>query len=284
MNWDLLNELPKFTPWPLRLLGLEPWEARRKVAAELEREFETEKWGPLWDRVQASPHPVQLTELEDATYHSEGELICLEEGELARMTPREAFRKQYQKQLGVLSSLAPSAALVELGAGYGQIILKLAREEAFRGLRLLAGEYTCSGRKLIGSLAQSQGTGIEVGSCNFGTDAITGLAVPAHATIFTSYAAHYVPRYDRRLIDTMVSWHPAAVVHFEPLYELCDTSTLLGALQRRYIELNDYNRNLLEVLRDAEERGNIEILSLESQVFGSNPLLPVSVVIWKPRQ
>jgi hypothetical protein len=34
-----LDDLPKFSKWPARLLGLEPWESKEKTEVEIEREF-----------------------------------------------------------------------------------------------------------------------------------------------------------------------------------------------------------------------------------------------------
>ena len=53
-------------------------------------------------------------------------------------------------------------------------------------------------------------------------------------------------------------------------------------MRRRYIEVNDYNTNLLTVLRDARDAGTIQILEERAAVFGANPLLPASVLTWAP--
>lgn len=42
-----LDDLPRFSPWPARLLGLEPWGQRTKSSDEILREYEHENWGPL---------------------------------------------------------------------------------------------------------------------------------------------------------------------------------------------------------------------------------------------
>ena len=53
-------------------------------------------------------------------------------------------------------------------------------------------------------------------------------------------------------------------------------------MQRKYLELNDYNRNLLSILREAETKGVIKIVEEIPQIFGSNPFLPLSIIAWSP--
>ena len=40
-----LNDLPRFSPWPARLLGIDKWDQRQKTPEEVTREFEHDKWG-----------------------------------------------------------------------------------------------------------------------------------------------------------------------------------------------------------------------------------------------
>jgi hypothetical protein len=72
------------------------------------------------------------------------------------------------------------------------------------------------------------------------------------------------------------------VINVEPCYEHCEGKTLLGLMRRRYIEVNDYNTNLVTVLREQRDRGVIDILEELPAVFGSNPLLAASVIVWRP--
>ena len=265
-------------------MGLEPWEARKKIPSELLREFELDKYGPLWERANSASQEVTIQELAEGGWNSTEKLICLNGGELVEMEEKDAYLRQYQIQRAILTGFGPSRSLVELGAGFGGVILRLALDEHFRDTSLFAAEYAASGIKLLNLLAKSQGTELIVGHCDFNSERITDLAIPPHATIFTSFAAHYVPQYGTDFVGTISSWNPLVVVHFEPLYEMCNASTLLGALQLRYIQVNDYNRNLLTVLKDAESRGKITIVMKQSQMFGSNPLLPFSVIAWEPKK
>ena len=71
-------------------------------------------------------------------------------------------------------------------------------------------------------------------------------------------------------------------IFIEPCYEHCDDSTLLGLLRRRYIEVNDYNTNLVTLLHEESEAGKVKILDERKAAFGHHPLLAASVIVWEP--
>jgi hypothetical protein len=288
----LLNELPKYSLWPHqlpkcslwphRLLGLEPWETRKKVAAELMREYEDEKWGPLWERVRSAGGRITVDVVTEWLFKGQPDVLCWDGGALVKSTLLDASSRQYELIRNALTELLPASALVELGAGYGQIILNLAADEQIAAPSLMAAEYTASGVHLLRYLAESQMTGITAGFCDFAEPGITQMVFPEKALYFTANATLCIPQYDIGFVKKIIEWNPKTVVHFEPFYEHCNDSTLLGALQKRYIEVNDYNRNLLGVIKDAAARGLIEIVEEQPQVFGINPFLPFSIVAWRP--
>jgi len=38
-----INDLPRYSSWPARLLGIEPWEQRCKTPKAIQREYEMQK-------------------------------------------------------------------------------------------------------------------------------------------------------------------------------------------------------------------------------------------------
>ena len=83
------------------------------------------------------------------------------------------------------------------------------------------------------------------------------------------------------LIDYIRKLQPKYCIHFEPCYEYHDSNTIYGLLCKKYIEVNDYNRNLIVILRQAQKDGKIKILEQQKNVLGSNPLFPFSVIVWE---
>lgn len=278
-----IDDLPRFSPWPARLLGLEVWTQKRKTPQEVMREYGCEKWGPLLSQVEAAGPGVSLEQVDAWLLGHEPPVLCSVGHRFELLSPLDAHHRYRELIAGTLEPLLPASALVELGCGYGTMILAFAKRRGFCHTHLLAGEYTDSGIALVKRLAAAHGVTITVGRCDFRHPGITDLEIPKNAIIFSSSAITCVPRLSFDAVAALCAWQPRAVVHVEPCYEHCDSQTLLGLLRRRYIEVNDYNTNLMTVLREAEQRGVIEIIREQPAVFGTNPLLAVSVIVWKGR-
>ena len=99
--------------------------------------------------------------------------------------------------------------------------------------------------------------------------------------IFTSYSTPYVPLMNVQFVEYLASFRPRTVVHFEPIFELLPEDTLLGLMGRRYMQLNDYTRNFLSVMREAEQKKMCKIQKIQANVLGT-PFLPFSLIVWKP--
>jgi hypothetical protein len=277
----LLEDLPKYTEWPKRLLALESFAVKQKTRGEVLREFNQDKWGQLLKKVYSMSNPT-LEEVEGMLVDSNESTPCFEEGKFYLANERQLLEMHLDLFEDVLRPhLHGASCLVELGAGYGSKILALAQREGFSKLPLLAGEYTQSGRELISILANQLGKSITVGHCDFNEMKIEDLRIPENAIIFTSYAAHYVPELPNDFTNFFCGLRPQVVVHFEPCYEHYAINSLHGMMCRRYIELNDYTRNLVSIIEACQERGQIS-LQIRKNVLGSNPFLPISVIKWAP--
>lgn len=275
-----IDDLPRFSPWPARLLGLEPWEPRLKTPAEVTREFDGDKWGSLLARCRAAGGTATLSVLEQWVIEADTPGLCSVGERFELLLPRQALTRHYEVIARVLQRMLPASAIVELGAGYGGVVLKLAGDLRFRGVALIAAEYTNSGVALLKMLAAAAEVDLQIGHCDLRADPVSDLVIPEGAIIFTSMAAHYIPQLDQRFVLALSRPRPKVVVHFEPCYEHCDPRTLTGAMRRRYIEVNDYNRNLVSLLREHSTSGTIRIVEESPAVIGVNPLLPISVVAW----
>jgi SAM-dependent methyltransferase len=277
-----VNDLPRFSPWPARLLGLEPWGQRVKSRAEILREYEREKWGPLLARVEGAVNGVSIDTVEEWAIGDVPIGLCSRDGRLELIPPREA-RSHYLRVIeGLIERHLPAPAVVELGCGFGSVILRLARRFNDRGLRLLAGDISPSAVEIVRRLAHVSRHPVEAGSFDFSSMADTELEIPPGSVLLTSYSICYLSTIPNECIEALAAYRPSAVIHLEPCIEHCDTKTLLGLLRRRYIEVNDYNTNLITLLRAMERIGRLEVLEETPDVFGQNPLLPASLVIWRP--
>lgn len=264
------------------MLGLEAWTRRTRTRDEIDREFEKEKWGGLL-RFGLRPGPPLTLEAADAwAQGADIPILSWESDQLVESTPSVAHRKYRDLVAGVVERYFPATAIAELGAGYGSILIDIARRPAFRGVPMYAAELTESGSLLIDMLAAAEGVTVTTERCDLTASPITEIDLPVGSLIYTSYAAQYVPRLSQAFVESLIALAPVAVIHIEPCFEHCDPKTLLGLLRRRYIEVNDYNTNLVTILHEQRERGSIDIVEERPAVFGSNPLLAASIVVWRP--
>lgn len=278
-----LNDLPRYSHWPARLMGIDKWEQRKKNPKEINREYEHEKWGPLLERVKQTGGKVTIDEVNEWQLDCLSDMLCAKGlHALDILGPAEAYLCYMELVENTLRKYLPATALVELGAGYGSIILPLAKKHPFSGTNIIAGEYTKSGAQLIKTLAKNENLKVSSGRCDFNTEPLTDLSIPEGALFYTSYAICYVPTLDNNHIDRLRSYKPSVVVHFEPCYEHHDPATLLGLMRRRYIEVNDYNINLVSILNQQQKANKIKIIAEQSSVFGNNPFLPISIIVWAP--
>lgn len=284
MSTYTINDLPRFSPWPARLLGIEPCLKRYKTPEEVTREYEYDKWGPLLNKVQTAERHVTLEDVDNWIFDDLQPSLCCIDNRLELLSSLDAHRQYLSLIYTTLKPYMPATALIELGAGYGSVIIALSQCSDFAGTPIKAGEYTTSGMQLLKYLARSQNLPIEVGHCDFSSGQVFDFVIPRRSVIFTSYATHYVPELPVDFVKALCRCKPQLVIHFEPCYEHCDPNTLLGLMRRRYIEVNDYNINLITLLHDQQGKGNIKILKEKPTVFGTNPLLSASVIIWKPTE
>jgi hypothetical protein len=277
-----VEDLPRFSPWPARLLGLVEWQQREKTLTEVTREFDREKWGLLLERYRATGASAAIDVVEAWMLESTAPTLCTIGERFQLVTPSQALHRHYEVVAQTLHDLLPANSIMDLGAGIGGAILRLAVDSRFQGTPLYAAEFTNSGIELMKQLAASAGINLRIGHCDLSSESLTDLLVPEGSILFTCMAACYVPQIADNFVNAFCRFGPKAVVHFEPCYEHCDPQTLTGALRRRYIELNDYNRNLAALLHRHAAAGAIHIIREVPAVIGVNPLLPISILVWKP--
>ena len=266
------------------MVGTEPWEQRVKNRVEIEREYQLEKWGSLLVKVEESPWPLRLADLDLIMQGGDELVICADGADLFEMTARDAHLRYRDFVANILKDYLPATALVELGAGYGSVIVDLARRPEFAGIPAFGLELTPAGTQLIKLMAAAENVSVTAAECDMLARNVTDAPVPAGSLIFTSYAAYYEPQLRKSFLDGLAAMRPRAVVLIEPCYEHCDDSTLLGLLRRRYIEVNDCNTNLATLIHQESEAGSVKILDERKAAFGPNPLLAASVIVWEPAE
>jgi hypothetical protein len=278
-----LDDLPLYSPWPARIIGIENWQTRVKTPQEITREYEYEKWGPLLQKAKNYSGTLTLEKIDEWVLHEENPSVSHINDKLIRISILESHKYYVNLIEKMITPYLPSSALVELGAGYGTIILALAKMKSFYGMKVMAGEYTPSGIELLKIIGTSENLSIKTGRCDFNQFPITDLNIPKNAIIFTSFATPYVRELKDSFIESLLSYEPKIVIHFEPCYEHCDEKKLIGLMRKKYIEINDYNRNLVTILKKYQANKKLKIIQEDPMVYGDNPYLLASQIVWEAR-
>jgi hypothetical protein len=277
MNRILIEDLPKWSLWPARMLGLSPWTIPTRNIDKVKREYDQDKFAKCLafcrergDHV--TPEEVRCLEMGgDATRK-----ICVSLGnELYEQTLEES-RNHYDSLLA--ETLAPelqgARTVVELGAGYGYNLWSLRKK--FGHLRYVGGELSGNAVAVAQRLYRAE-EGMTVRPFNFYDPNSYSLVSDAEppVVLFSSYAVEQLTE-SVPFLDGLRSCRRTlkSVVLFESLYE-SEGHTLLSLLRRRYTEINDYNRDLQTELA---RRPEIAVTSCRKNVYGQNPLHPISIL------
>lgn len=247
--------------WTKRLLGIEDFQQIRNYE-QIEREYNQERYGTIAEQFKecSSIQDIfQFYYLQNKDKHTHVSI----KDEIFKVNPVVAshLNASIIKSKVVQYS---SNYICELGCGYGTNLA------LFDG-NVYGGEYSNNAVKL------AQQLGIEVYPFDYYHMEDYAI-IKQDTTIFTSHSIEQIP--DAACIIEGLSRHRDKihyVVHFEPTI-LSQRKNLLGLMRNRYIELNDYNRNLIDLLWTNK---NIEILEYETDVFGINPLNPFNIIVWQ---
>ena len=103
--------------------------------------------------------------------------------------------------------------------------------------------------------------------------------IEKNSVVLTVHSLEQIP--DARCFVDGLAAHKQnvkGVINFEPS-RIEERSSFLGLLRNKYIEINDYNRNLYSVVRS---RKDIEVLEYEQDLMGwFNPLNSTNMIVWR---
>ena len=272
-----LNDLPRYNNWMAELLGGRA-KKREKNEQQIIREFGREKWGFLLSKWKE--RPCGCDEVRGWQNASDSHFAGLIEEKLMLMRSAEAH--DFYVSLIELALINNSSDhLVEIGIGFGSILFELLKRGKLPYDSIVGLEYTKQGVELANEIANWHNYNVSIAQGDFNRPGISKLKIKHGADILTSYSFHYLKDSELAL-KNIINLKPRRVVHFEPIFEHYKSDTTLGLLQQKYMEVNDYNMTILKELKKLSKENKIEILKEVPLLFGSNCLLPASLIVWQP--
>lgn len=251
--------------WTARFLGDDKF-SRKRDNDQIEREYNQDKYGKLASIDLESAELYKEREFEFGGVASNDSIVVSFGESLFKMPLRLARNIFY----GIVKSTVAQWAspnICELGCGYGY------------NLTYLPGT-TSGGEFSEHAVTLGRRLGLNVRRFDYYDAADYNSLIPDNCTILTVHSLEQIP--DARVVVENLRRQKhsiATVVHIEPSY-VPERHSLLGVLRNRYIEFNDYNRNIIDVL---ESSSDVEILEVRTDVVGLNPLNSAHAIVWRFR-
>lgn len=275
------DDIPNYTDLIYQIISQK--KIKRNTKASVLREYNNEKWKDIIQKFK-NKSSISYEDVLFAEVNKKEENVFYKKNEGFFLAKNEDIINQHiEIYESILSQYAKnSAGLVEIGAGFGGKLITLSRRKTFEKLNLYAGELTESGRYLINFFSNKMKVNIKTQHYDFRTSNINNFKIPENCIIFTSYALCYIPVLRKKFIKNILNLKPKSLVFFEPCYEHHNLKTVHDMLCKKYIELNDYTRNLGLIIHELSNENQISV-KINKNVIGSNPFLPISVIEILPK-
>lgn len=275
-----IDELPEYSPWPPRLLEIEPWESDgtytdpTKYNERYGAHLAFQRQHPALDFRDVADWRGRATS-EGSTAISKREALYLTDHATAQSLQEEALVSAFE---GILDG---GELVVSLGCGWGYNLGVLA--EAYPTCTFLGGEIAENAVTLGQNVFEDTDT-VSIEQFDFHDSQwdLLEREVDRDIVLFTRGALTTLSNLQKAFITSLQDYLPTLRegVHLEPVHELHSEETLLGLLRRKYTHARGYNPGILTALNTIED---IEITATTYDVMGRNPLHPLSEIHWKAR-
>lgn len=174
-------------------------------------------------------------------------------------------------------------AVIDLGCGWGRSLFEVWLKGGPRAASYCALEFTEAGLDCVRALAALE-PGLTLRTARFDFRRPDFSFLPAklrHAVVFTISSVHQVPQVSD---DALRAILPVAdtvdCLFFEQIgWQIEDNDQ--RAADRDYALRNDYNQNLWGVLSRMRDAGEIELVDVQPDLFGTQAVYPLSLVHWR---
>ena len=271
---------------------MEPSKTNRN-AAHVNREYNEEKW-PAIDRTIQEVIADEATPRLDRVLHrvvrtqwfGEPSLAAHEHvfGGTMAVVPSviaAGGESALVRESVIAAATDETDLVVELGSGWAWHLLSAWIGGGPADATYVAAEYTEAGRRAASRLASLDADlNFEAVAFDYNEPDLGGLPSARHAVVFSQHSIEQIPRVRPELFTAIRGVADRVTcLHFEPIGWQAEQDGRPGS-SAEYAELHDYNRNLVEALRQEHADGSLRLDPIESEVVGLNTSNATTVARW----
>lgn len=262
--------------------------------AWVEREYGADKWPPMLEAARAliAAGETSLSRAVHTLARAEWEGPGREPLEITALERRVVLPAAFA-WFGAYAWVAETVraavrpeteAVYDLGAGWGRSLFQVWLGGGPRSVVYGALEFTEAGRRCADTLAALEPAMRFIsGPFDFTCPAFPRSPRPsAHAVLFSVSSAHQIPIFTKDMVRGL--FRAARVVDclfFEQIGFQIAPGAEGSPEAGEYAARNDYNLNLLSVLRDLADDGELELVAVERDVAGVSAEYPLSLAWWR---
>lgn len=172
-------------------------------------------------------------------------------------------------------------SIYEFGCGPGHNLVTLA--ELFPTKKIHGLDWSVSSRYLVNKIAEVHKYNLTGHLFDMFSPDDT-LEITKNSAILTIGALKQLGSDHESLLQFLPKKSPELCLNVEPLCELYDGEYLLDYLAIKYMQKRNYLMNYLDRLRQLENDGKIEILTIQRMFFGSLYYDGWSFILWRPKK
>lgn len=277
-----IDDLPKYSEWPSRLLQLTDWDMCTRDTERSKKEY-AKKWRNIFTLFKKYKK-YKFEKALDRLYIESGstEFLVFVAGSFYWVENSSEYWDYYYSFLicQLKKYINSDDTLIELGSGWGRNLFYLYTHSLYG--KGIGGELTTEGIDSANVIASHYQLPITFYKFDYNKPSKFFLSKMKGAAVLTQNSIEQIPNIKASTLLKIAQACPKVVCHFEPVYEHNANPTMFHLMCRRYTEMNDYNRNLLSVLKQLEQKGYLQIIKEQQNVIGTTAFNPCSIIIWKP--
>lgn len=252
-----------------------------KNSEQLFREYEVEKWSSELARIKriASSESMLLDEI----FTPVSKETCVRIFDSLYETDSLTARRFFIDCLALLVSeiVSDVSCVVDIGSGTGATLLPLLARIDHKEVPIFATDISPSGLSALSHISKIRGMNIETFVHDFVNGFELNRSIPTEGLYITSFSLSCLPFIPQTFFEDLLALDPSYILHIEAVYEKLNTEKDYDNYSQRYIEWNDYNRNLFSGVESAIDMyPGYEMKYISPTFFGQNPLFPLTIILW----